>query len=203
MGGSYAYSATQVPPPAGPEGLRTRVADPDEHTARRSLRRQISRLERELADAFVTAFPMGGLPAPTAVSAPPRLLGLGELERVRDELAERLRASRILIAERADEQEDKRRILERMLLEPGKYRFARISRAELGEPGCGVWQVRPRLGLIGMLMDWWHVKLSSGCPLAGGRGLHAATRIRTIQMVDLAGARVQLQERPRLDHGDG
>jgi hypothetical protein len=145
------------------------------------LRRQISRLERELADAFVTAFPMGGLPAPPAVSASPRLLGLGELERVRDELAERLRASRVLIAERADEQEDKRRILERMLLEPGKYRFARISRAELGEPGCGVWQVRPRLGLIGMLAGWWHVKLSSGCPLAKGRALRAATRIRTIE----------------------
>jgi hypothetical protein len=32
--------------------------------------------------------------------------------------------------------------------------------------GCGVWQVRPRLGLIGMLMGWWQVKLSSGCPLA-------------------------------------
>jgi hypothetical protein len=30
--------------------------------------------------------------------------------------------------------------------------------------------VRPRLGLIGMLMGWWQVKLSSGCPLAGGRG---------------------------------
>jgi hypothetical protein len=26
--------------------------------------------------------------------------------------------------------------------------------------------VRPRLGLIGMLMGWWQVKLSSGCPLA-------------------------------------
>jgi len=37
---------------------------------------------------------------------------------------------------------------------------------ELGEGGCGVYQVRPRLGLIGMLAGWWHVKLSSGCPLA-------------------------------------
>jgi hypothetical protein len=27
--------------------------------------------------------------------------------------------------------------------------------------------VRPRLGLIGMLMGWWQVKLSSGCPLPG------------------------------------
>jgi hypothetical protein len=28
--------------------------------------------------------------------------------------------------------------------------------------------VRPRLGLIGMLMGWWQVKLSSGCPLPAG-----------------------------------
>ena len=32
--------------------------------ARRTLRQQIARLERELADAFVTAYPMGGLAAP-------------------------------------------------------------------------------------------------------------------------------------------
>ena len=169
MGGNYAYPVTQGPPPAGLSGSSPYV-DADERAARRSLRQQIARLERDLADAFVTSFPMGGLPQPAAVAGSPRLLGLGELERVRDELAERLHASRAFIAERADEQEEKRRILERMLLEPGKYRFVRIARAELGEPGCGVWQVRPRLGLIGMLMGWWQVKLSSGCPLAGGRG---------------------------------
>ena len=67
-------------------------------------------------------------------------------------------------------------MLELMRLDPGAYRFTRISRQELGEPGCGVWQVRPRLGLIGMLMGWWQVKLSSGCPLARGRGLRAAAR---------------------------
>jgi hypothetical protein len=177
MGGSYAYPATQIPPPAGSSAPSTRVGEPDERAARRSLRTQISRLERDLADAFVTAFPMGGLPQPAPVAACPHLLALGELERVRDELAERLHSSRALIAQRADEQEDKRRILERMLLEPGKYRFARISRAELGEPGCGVWQVRPRLGLIGMLMGWWQVKLSSGCPLAEGHGPGAVTPI--------------------------
>ncbi|MEA2213156.1 MAG: hypothetical protein QOF83_3104 [Solirubrobacteraceae bacterium] len=177
MGWSYAYPASEVPPPAVTSGVRFRSAEPEERAARRTLRHQISRLERDLADAFVTAFPMGGLPQPAAVASSPRLLALGELERVRDELAERLRSSRALIAQRADEQEEKRRILERMLLEPGKYRFVRISRAELGEPGCGVWQVRPRLGLIGMLMGWWQVKLSSGCPLAEGREAGLATRM--------------------------
>jgi len=142
----------------------------DERAARRALRGQIARLERELADAFVTAYTMGGLEQPAPKAAEPRLLGLGELELVRDELADRLAAARVTIRRRADEQAEKRLVLERMLLRPADYRFARISCRELGEPGCGVWQVRPRLGLVGMLMGWWQVKLSSGCPLAGGRG---------------------------------
>ena len=139
-----------------------------------TLREQIARLERELADAFVTAFPMGGLPQPGAgvrhSAGHARLLDLGELEVVRDELAERLREARTTISRRADEIAEKRLVLERMLLRPADYRFARISCRELGEPGCGVWQVRPRMGLIGMLMGWWQVKLSSGCPLPGGHG---------------------------------
>ena len=32
------------------------------------------------------------------------------------------------------------------------------------------------MGLIGMLMGWWQVKLSSGCPLPGGRGWSADAR---------------------------
>jgi len=154
--------ATPVPAP----GL-----EHDELAARRSLRGQIARLERELADAFVTAYPMGGLGhGPAESHRDPRLLDLGELERVRDELAERLHSARVTIAEHTDAQAANRLLLERLLLEPGKHRFVRIACSDLGEPGCGVWQVRPRLGLIGMLMGWWQVKLSSGCPLAGGRG---------------------------------
>ena len=146
--------------------LEPLVVERDELAARRSLRSQIARLERELSDAFVTAFSIGGLPAGAGDSRPdPRVLDLGELERIRDELAERLRSARVTIAERADLQAANRLYLERMLLEPGKHRFESVSCKDLGEPGCGVWQVRPRLGLIGMLMGWWQVKLSSGCPL--------------------------------------
>ena len=162
---------TSGPAAAGGAALEPGVAT-DERAARRTLREQIARLERELADAFVTAFPMGGLPQPAAMASAPgsaRLLDLGELEVVRDELAERLREARTTISRRADEIAEKRLVLERMLLRPADYKFARISRRELGEPGCGVWQVRPRMGLIGMLMGWWQVKLSSGCPLPGGR----------------------------------
>lgn len=154
-----------------PRSIRPADQEQDELAARRSLRMQISRLERELADAFVSAYPMSGFhPAPAETRRDPRVLDLGELELVRDDLAERLRVARMTIAERAEAHAANRVRLERMLLEPDKHRFASVSCHELGEPGCGVWQVRPRLGLIGMLMGWWQVKLSSGCPLPGGRG---------------------------------
>ncbi len=162
------------PPGVAPNAALAPGVATDERAARRTLREQIARLERELADAFVTAFPMGGLPQPAQLASPhghARLLDLGELEVVRDELAERLREARTTISRRADEMAEKRVVLERMLLHPADYKFARISCRELGEPGCGVWQVRPRMGLIGMLMGWWQVKLSSGCPLPRGHGV--------------------------------
>ena len=147
------------------------IGEESELAARRSLRAQIAKLEKELAEAFVTAARMWAIePPPAPSTAQPRLLTLGELELVRDELTERLHAIRARISERAERQQAARIRLERMLLEPGKYRFMRIPLSELGEPGCGAWEVRPRMGLIGMLMGWWQVKLSSGCPLPGGHG---------------------------------
>jgi hypothetical protein len=155
-----------------PDRLLRRPGVVAEAAARRTLRTQIALLESELSEAFVTAFEMRiGAPATTAAPAGvARLLDLGELERVRDELAGRLHDQRAQLAAGADEQARKRELLARMQLEPGHHRFTQISCRELGEPGCGVWRVRPRLGLVGMLMGWWHVTLSSGCPLAGDRG---------------------------------
>jgi hypothetical protein len=158
-------SAPQVANPASPP-----ITEDGELAARRTLRAQIARLEQELSGAFLTVYEMGAMPPRHDRVGEPRLLDLGGLERVRDELAERLRCTRLTISSLAEVQEANRLRLERMLLEPGKYRFARVSRSDLGEPGCGVWQVRPRMGLIGMLMGWWQVKLSSGCPLPRGRG---------------------------------
>ena len=165
----------------GDDALTAVLAHPDtagtvpghaaEAAARRTLRQQIALLESELAKAFVTAFEMRiGAPATaTGASGVPRLLDLGELELVRDELAGRLHDARAQLAAGEQSQARKRELLARMQLEPGRHRFTRISCRELGEPGCGVWQVRPRLGLVGMLMGWWQVTLSSGCPLARGR----------------------------------
>jgi hypothetical protein len=130
--------------------------------ARRDLRDQIARLEGELARALTDAFPRREPPLTRARSASaqagPRLLGLGQLEAIRDELAGRIAELR---APRGAQ------LLQEMRRAPERHRWATVTSADLGEPGCHVWQVRPRFGLIGMLADWWHVKLSSGCPLAG------------------------------------
>ncbi len=147
--------------PAVPVG-----APPGEAAARRALRAQIGRLERRLADAVAASMPDGGVVTDVPALRGPRLLGLGELERLRDALADRIAEADALLAEREERREDARVLLERMLLEPGRHRHVRITQRELGLGGCGVWQVKPRLGLIGMLAGWWHVKLSSGCPLA-------------------------------------
>ena len=140
------------------------LPDVDERAARRTLRAQIARLERDLGAAVVAAYPR--LPAGTAgVShGGPRLLGLEELERVRDDLAGRLADVRAQAAAQAERQAEARLLIERMLLDPGAYRWVRVANADIGEPGCKHWHVRPRLGLIGMLAGWWHVKISSGCP---------------------------------------
>ena len=134
----------------------------DERAARRDLRDQIARLERELARALTEAFPRREPPRrgrSASAQAGPRLLSLGQLERIRDELADRVESlRRNPAAER----------LEQMRLAPERHRWETVTSDDLGEPGCTIWQVRPRLGLIGMLMGWWQVKLSSGCPLATG-----------------------------------
>jgi hypothetical protein len=155
--------------PDAPLDVR-RAGAVDERGARRTLRAQIARLERELGETIVAAFPHVaepvGLRLPAAGTGP-RLLGLGELERVRDDLAERVRHARAVVAGRARLEADSRALLEEMLRAPERHRWVRLPAADLGERGCGAYQVRPRLGVIGMLMGWWHVKLSSGCPRSG------------------------------------
>ena len=52
---------------------------------------------------------------------------------------------------------------------PGRATAGCGSRtADIGEPGCHDWHVRPRFGLLGMLAGWWRVVVSSGCPLQPG-----------------------------------
>jgi hypothetical protein len=140
----------------------------DQVAARRDLRDQIARLERDLQETLVCAFPRTGLDVslPARRTGGPRVLSLGDLEDLRDRLSGKLAEARGDLAQRAELEDRNRVLLERMLLDPAKHRHVRIANADLGIGGCGVWQVRPRLGLIGMLCGWWQVKLSSGCPLS-------------------------------------
>jgi hypothetical protein len=151
---------------------RVSIAATDERAARRTLRAQIARLEREcsglVADGFphIAEPPAGGGGGPAGA---PSLLDLEQLERTRDELAGRLQQMRAAVAERSELERASSELLERMQRDPARYRFVRLPVRDLGEGGCGVWEVRPRLGVIGMLAGWWQVKLSSGCPLPRGR----------------------------------
>jgi hypothetical protein len=142
----------------------------DEVAARRDLREQVAQLERRLAGAVAAGFPHlvpEAHPAAAATRpAGPRVLDLGELERVRDGLADRLRAVEREAQALGARHAAARHLLERMRLEPGRYHWVRVRAEDLGEPGCQSWRVVPRLGLLGMLMGWWRVKHSSGCPLA-------------------------------------
>jgi hypothetical protein len=96
------------------------------------------------------------------VARGPQLLSLAELERVRDGLA--ARTSRTCTQGYRSATFGARERLEAMIADPARHRRERVALAELGQPGCGVYRVAPRLGLIGMLAGWWHVVVSSGCP---------------------------------------
>jgi hypothetical protein len=147
---------TAVRPP-----LRTGT---DEAAARRSLRDQIARLERELARTFAVAYPRRGFEWSVRSPGGPRVLGVGELEELRDGLADRLEEARAELRRRAEVERGHAATIERMLAEPETYKWVRVSNNDIGEPGCKHWHSRPRLGLIGMLLGWWRVRISSGCP---------------------------------------
>jgi hypothetical protein len=143
--------------------IRATIEQCDEHAARRTLRGQIARLEREHAAIVACAYPRLD-PGPQLSLAGPRLLSLGDLERVRDALAARV----VALRGGAEAQEARQAIalteLEQMLADPPAHKWERLTNADLGRPGCTTYHVRPRLGLLGMLMGWWVVKISGGCP---------------------------------------
>jgi hypothetical protein len=151
---------------------------PAERLAREDLRRQIASLEARLGRLFASAFPRQGIDWRVGAAGGPRVLDAGELERVRDALATRLSVAQSELARRGASEEANRGLLESMIADPRAHRWVRVSAADVGERGCGEWQSRPRWGILGMLMGWWRVKLSSGCPLAEGRGPGAVSRLQ-------------------------
>ena len=119
--------------------VRCRATSPAD--LRQTLLRQIARLEADTP-------PGPGRASPER----PRLQSVAELERIRDDLYQRIRERRFT---QGEEQERKRRLREEMLLDPAAHRGAVVSNEEVGEPGCSRWTC---------LGKWFRIKISSGCP---------------------------------------
>lgn len=133
----------------------------DEAAARRELRRQIGRLEAQLASypAARSASKRHPLLRPKA-----HVADVGELEAVRDALMGLLKEARDAAERRGERQTRARGRRERIIGDPESHRWERVSRDETGDPGCGETRVVPRFGPVGALAGWWRVKVSSGCP---------------------------------------
>ena len=138
---------------------------PDERAARRTLLGQVAQLEAELSQLFCSTWPRKDFDWSVSGRGGPRLLSLAELEELRDDLVARVQHSRRALSDRTYVEEQNRRLIEEMLLEPRRHKWRRVASEDIGEAGCRTWHVRPRFGLLGMLMGWWRVVISSGCPL--------------------------------------
>jgi DNA-binding transcriptional regulator YhcF (GntR family) len=169
----YAGSGPGVDVPDFPdvEGADTELPDQvdlpdvtgDERPGRRELLRQIARLEAQLA-----SYPAATLPEePTHPLLRPKghVADMAELEQTRDELMARLKAAREAAERTGERQRRARARLEEMAEDPAAHKWETVLSEEMGEPGCGAWEVQPRWGPVGALMNWWRVKVSSGCPL--------------------------------------
>jgi hypothetical protein len=156
-----------------------RVEIPVDRRARADLRRQIAGLEQQLAELFVSAFPRRGIEWRVGAVGGPKVLDVSDLERVRDALALRVSQARAEVSRRGEVEEANRGLVESMIARPDEYRWVQVSAEDVGERDCRHWHSRPRWGILGMLMGWWRVKHSSGCPLAEGwRPLQTADELQ-------------------------
>lgn len=144
-------------------GLDEAWVDAPEGAARRELRRQIGKLEAELA-----AYPPDPSSGPVPLHvAEPRIAGVPELSATRDSLLTAIATARQAAALRSRRERRAREVRDAIVADPAAHRWEVVSAAETGEEGCTTWQVAPRMGPLGALMSWWRIKVSGGCPLAG------------------------------------
>ena len=134
-----------------PEGTNWRLApltqrfapaaprtSPDERAARRTLLEQVRRLEEESVGLFASAWPRKGLdlrPARPSGGRP----SAADPRRAGDVARRPGRAPPprpCALAERASAEEQSRRLIEEMLLDPASHRWAHVSSEDIGEPGC-------------------------------------------------------------------
>ena len=171
------YAASAAPDDLGAELVPPRADVPevetDERVGRKELRRQIARLEAQLA-SYPGDTRKPGEPTHPLLRPKGHVPDMAELEQIRDDLIERLDRARSAAERRGEGQRRARARLEEMAADPAAHKWETVASDDLGEPGCGTWEVQPKWGPVGALMNWWRVKVSSGCPLPGngshGRG---------------------------------
>jgi DNA-binding transcriptional regulator YhcF (GntR family) len=158
----YAGSSPRDPftEPLDEEISAPRTAE-EERSARASLRGQIARLEAKLAPYPEAG---GAVEAPAVPTAQPRLAGIDELEAIRDDLVARLKKAQTQAQRKEERHGAARQWREEAIADPSSHPWEYATREDLGEPGCGRVEVRPAFGPVGALVDWWRVKMSSGCP---------------------------------------
>lgn len=169
--GSAVGLANVDPPPSADIGEldadRAAAALPgmegDERLGRNELRRQIARLEAQLASYPDARKP--GEPTHPLLRPKGHIADMAELEQTRDELIKRLKRAREDAERRGQRQGEARTRLEGMTTDPAGHKWETVTKQEIGEPGCASWEVAPKWGPVGALMNWWRVKVSSGCPL--------------------------------------
>jgi DNA-binding transcriptional regulator YhcF (GntR family) len=135
----------------------------DEGAARRELRRQIGRIEAELASYSRDIEP----PSTPPLLNPnePRVAGVAALAQTRDALLAQLAEARGSAIRRARRERRAREVRDAIVADPAGHRWEVVSATDTGEEGCTTWRVGPRMGPLGALMNWWRVKVSGGCPL--------------------------------------
>jgi DNA-binding transcriptional regulator YhcF (GntR family) len=133
----------------------------EDAAARRELRRQIARLEAELA-----AYPGERSQRERHPLLRPKghVAGFSELSAIRDEMIELLQNARRQAERRGTQEARARGRREGVIGDPEAHRWQRVRNAECGDPGCVETSAVPRFGPIGAIAGWWRVKVSSGCP---------------------------------------
>ncbi len=137
----------------------------DEVGARQELRRQIGRLEAQLASYTVDLESLAGDAPPRVRAAEPRIASAADLERTRDELLHRLadcaRGGGATRPGRGAGARGPRRDRRR----PGRPPAGRRSRPQRPvRTAAPTWESSPQMGPFGALMRWWRVRVSGGCP---------------------------------------
>src|SRR5436190_14708754 len=106
----------------------------DERLGRRELRRQIARLEAQLA-SYPGDSRKPGEPTHPLLRPKGHVPDMAELEQIRDDLIERLNRARAAAERRGDVQRRARAKLEEMAADPAAHKWETVASEDLGEPG--------------------------------------------------------------------